>query len=39
VVDGDESDPATAIEVQGQFTLTLSELREAHETTLPHLFG
>jgi phosphoribosylformylglycinamidine synthase len=39
VVDGDESDPETAIEVQGQFTLTLSELREAHETTLPQLFG
>jgi phosphoribosylformylglycinamidine synthase subunit PurL len=39
VVDGDESDPATAIQVQGQFTLTLSELREAHETTLPQLFG
>ncbi len=39
VVDGDESDPQTAIEVQGQFTLTLSELREAHETTLPQLFG
>jgi phosphoribosylformylglycinamidine synthase len=39
VVDGDESDPTTAIEVQGQFTLTLSELREAHETTIPRLFG
>ncbi|MFD7666369.1 phosphoribosylformylglycinamidine synthase subunit PurL [Streptomyces sp. NPDC059788] len=33
VVDGD------AIDVQGQFTLSLSELREAHEATLPALFG
>ncbi|MEW2455473.1 phosphoribosylformylglycinamidine synthase subunit PurL [Streptomyces albus] len=28
-----------AIEVQGQFTLPLEELREAHEGTLPRLFG
>ncbi|MFR9724492.1 phosphoribosylformylglycinamidine synthase subunit PurL [Streptomyces sp. MS19] len=33
VVDGD------AIEVQGAFTLTLDELREAHERTLPELFA
>ncbi|WP_055496603.1 phosphoribosylformylglycinamidine synthase subunit PurL [Streptomyces albus] len=33
VVDGE------AIEVQGQFTLPLEELREAHEGTLPWLFG
>ncbi|MGP3972299.1 phosphoribosylformylglycinamidine synthase subunit PurL [Streptomyces sp. 6N223] len=33
VVDGD------AVEVQGQFTLPLAELREAHERTLPELFG
>ncbi|NLU68502.1 phosphoribosylformylglycinamidine synthase subunit PurL [Streptomyces sp. HNM0574] len=33
VVDGD------AIEVQGQFSLPLAELREAHERTLPELFG
>ncbi|CAM3658282.1 MULTISPECIES: phosphoribosylformylglycinamidine synthase subunit PurL [Streptomyces] len=33
VVDGE------AIEVQGQFTLPLEELREAHEGTLPRLFG
>ncbi len=28
-----------AIEVQGQFTVGLDELREAHERTLPELFG
>ncbi|MFX4294016.1 phosphoribosylformylglycinamidine synthase subunit PurL [Streptomyces bohaiensis] len=33
VVDGD------AVEVQGEFTLTLVELREANERTLPELFG
>ncbi|MDT0445110.1 phosphoribosylformylglycinamidine synthase subunit PurL [Streptomyces johnsoniae] len=33
VVDGD------AVEVQGQFTLPLAELREAHEHTLPALFA
>ncbi|MBC2877922.1 MULTISPECIES: phosphoribosylformylglycinamidine synthase subunit PurL [Streptomyces] len=33
VVDGD------TVEVQGQFTLPLAELREAHEATLPGLFG
>ncbi len=33
VVDGD------AVEVQGQFTLPLAELREAHEGTLPALFA
>ncbi|WP_037613976.1 phosphoribosylformylglycinamidine synthase subunit PurL [Streptomyces albus] len=33
VVDGE------AIEVQGQFTLPMEELREAHEGTLPRLFG
>ncbi|MBW1604694.1 phosphoribosylformylglycinamidine synthase subunit PurL [Streptomyces sp. JJ66] len=33
VVDGD------AIDVQGQFTLPLDELRAAHEATLPALFG
>ncbi|MDT0308984.1 phosphoribosylformylglycinamidine synthase subunit PurL [Streptomyces sp. DSM 44917] len=33
VVDGD------TIEVQGAFTLPLTELREAHERTLPELFG
>ncbi|MFF8284225.1 phosphoribosylformylglycinamidine synthase subunit PurL [Streptomyces albus] len=33
VVDGE------ALEVQGQFTLPLEELREAHEGTLPRLFG
>lgn len=33
VVDGD------TIEVQGEFTLPLTELREAHEATLPALFG
>ncbi|MGW8380444.1 phosphoribosylformylglycinamidine synthase subunit PurL [Streptomyces sp. ODS28] len=33
VVDGED------IEVQGQFTLPLSELREAYEATLPELFG
>jgi phosphoribosylformylglycinamidine synthase subunit PurL len=33
VVDGD------TIEVQGEFTLPLAELREAHERTLPDLFG
>ncbi|MGK5639007.1 phosphoribosylformylglycinamidine synthase subunit PurL [Streptomyces sp. URMC 126] len=33
VVDGD------SVEVQGQFTLPLAELREAHEATLPALFG
>ncbi|WP_103504134.1 MULTISPECIES: hypothetical protein [unclassified Streptomyces] len=33
LVDGD------AIEVQGEFTLPLAELREAHERTPPELFG
>ncbi|HZG04013.1 MAG TPA: phosphoribosylformylglycinamidine synthase subunit PurL [Streptomyces sp.] len=33
VVDGD------AIEVQGQFTIPLAELREVHEATIPALFG
>ncbi|MFR9757221.1 phosphoribosylformylglycinamidine synthase subunit PurL [Streptomyces sp. TR06-5] len=33
VVDGD------TIDVQGQFSVPLSELREAHERTLPELFG
>ncbi|MBB1243741.1 phosphoribosylformylglycinamidine synthase subunit PurL [Streptomyces durbertensis] len=33
VVDGD------SIEVQGQFSLPLAELREAHEATLPALFA
>ncbi|MEU7190136.1 phosphoribosylformylglycinamidine synthase subunit PurL [Streptomyces sp. NPDC045369] len=33
VVDGD------AIDVQGQFTLPLSDLRAAHEATIPSLFG
>ena len=33
VVDGD------ALEVQGQFTLSLDELRRAHRETLPALFG
>jgi len=28
-----------SLEVQGQFTVTLDELREAHEGTLPRLFG
>jgi phosphoribosylformylglycinamidine synthase len=28
-----------SIEVQGQFTVALDELREAHERTLPELFG
>ena len=28
-----------AVEVQGLFTLPLSEAREAHEATLPHWFG
>ncbi|WP_280201759.1 AIR synthase-related protein, partial [Nocardia cyriacigeorgica] len=28
-----------SIEVQGQFTVPLAELREAHEGTLPKLFG
>jgi phosphoribosylformylglycinamidine synthase subunit PurL len=36
VVDG--SGDTAAIEVQGQFTIPLSELREAHERTLPALF-
>ncbi|MFE3442302.1 phosphoribosylformylglycinamidine synthase subunit PurL [Nocardia sp. NPDC059180] len=30
---------ADSIEVQGQFSVPLSELREAHEATLPKLFG
>ncbi|MDJ1134727.1 phosphoribosylformylglycinamidine synthase subunit PurL [Streptomyces iconiensis] len=33
VVDGED------LEIQGQFTLPLAELREAHEATLPDLFG
>jgi phosphoribosylformylglycinamidine synthase len=33
VVDGD------SIEVQGQFTLPLAELREAHEGTIPALLA
>ncbi|MEV5592927.1 phosphoribosylformylglycinamidine synthase subunit PurL [Streptomyces sp. NPDC052496] len=33
VVDGD------ALDVQGQFTLSLNDLRDAHEATLPGLFG
>ncbi|MGK5497313.1 phosphoribosylformylglycinamidine synthase subunit PurL [Streptomyces sp. URMC 125] len=33
VVDGD------TIDVQGQFTISLAELREAHEAVLPALFG
>ncbi|OAH59910.1 phosphoribosylglycinamide synthetase [Dietzia cinnamea] len=33
-----DPDPST-FEVQGQFTLTIDELREAHEGTLPTLFG
>ncbi|TCW22058.1 phosphoribosylformylglycinamidine synthase [Dietzia cinnamea] len=33
-----DPDPST-FEVQGQFTLTIDELREAHEGTLPALFG
>jgi phosphoribosylformylglycinamidine synthase II len=33
VVDGD------ALEVQGEFTIPLAELRETHERTLPALFG
>ncbi|MTE19805.1 phosphoribosylformylglycinamidine synthase subunit PurL [Streptomyces sp. TRM43335] len=33
VVDGD------AIDVQGQFSVSLAELREAHEAALPALFG
>ncbi|NSC22935.1 phosphoribosylformylglycinamidine synthase subunit PurL [Streptomyces albus subsp. chlorinus] len=33
VVDGE------ALEIQGQFTLPLDELRHAHEATLPALFG
>jgi phosphoribosylformylglycinamidine synthase len=33
VVDGD------SIEVQGQFTLPLAELREAHEATIPALLA
>jgi len=28
-----------SVEVQGQFTITLADLREAHEGTLPGLFG
>ncbi|MFF0492988.1 phosphoribosylformylglycinamidine synthase subunit PurL [Nocardia sp. NPDC003482] len=28
-----------SVEVQGQFSITLAELREAHEGTLPRLFG
>ncbi|WP_018177980.1 phosphoribosylformylglycinamidine synthase subunit PurL [Jongsikchunia kroppenstedtii] len=28
-----------SVEVQGQFSITLDELREAHEGTLPKLFG
>jgi hypothetical protein len=28
-----------AVEVQGQFTLTLDELRSAWEATLPTMFG
>ena len=28
-----------SIEVQGQFSITLAELRAAHEGTLPALFG
>jgi phosphoribosylformylglycinamidine synthase len=30
---------SNAVEVQGQFTVALDELREAHERTLPELFG
>jgi phosphoribosylformylglycinamidine synthase len=33
VVDGD------AVELQGEFTLTLTELREAHEGTIPALLA
>ena len=33
VVDGD------AVELQGEFTLTLAELREAHEGTIPALLA
>ncbi|EFV93518.1 phosphoribosylformylglycinamidine synthase II [Dietzia cinnamea P4] len=33
-----DPDPST-FEVQGQFTLTIDELRDAHEGTLPALFG
>ena len=33
-----DPEPET-FEVQGQFTLTIDELREAHEGTLPALFG
>ena len=33
VVDGD------AVEVQGEFTLPLAELREAHEATIPALLA
>ena len=33
VVDG------TALEVQGQFSLPLEQIRAAHENTLPALFG
>lgn len=28
-----------SVEVQGQFSVTMAELREAHEATLPALFG
>lgn len=33
VVDGD------AVELQGQFTLPLAELRETYERTIPELFA
>jgi phosphoribosylformylglycinamidine synthase len=33
VVDGD------AVDVQGQFSIPLAELREAHEGTVPALLG
>ncbi|MCT2589473.1 phosphoribosylformylglycinamidine synthase subunit PurL [Streptomyces sp. N2-109] len=39
VVDGTEADGTAAIEVQGQFSVPLSELRETHERTIPALLA
>jgi len=39
VVDGDESDATAVVEVQGEFTLPLAELRTAHEGTIPALLA
>jgi phosphoribosylformylglycinamidine synthase len=39
VVDGAVSDSNAVVEIQGEFALSLEELREAHEGTIPALLA